>query len=197
MSSSQKGKGLGLRARRRQVRHRRDAWGGLPRAWLVPASEPPRGGRAATRVVRQRSTPARQGGRRPSGKNSRGRARGGARGRLAARCGWLLQAAGNTFVRPSAAPCLAAYVAVGLQWCRGPSALVVHFRSALQRATGLHTELAATQTRRRRVASGSAAASGASSESRGKRSGLSALSSGTCSDPPSRTLSVERGSNHS
>jgi len=74
----------------------------------------PRGGRAATRVVRQRSTPARQG--EPPAKRQElaaGRARGGTRRRLAARCGWLLQAAGNTFVRPGVAPCLAAYVAVG------------------------------------------------------------------------------------
>ncbi len=62
------------------------------------------------------------------------RARRGARPRRSpASCSSVRLAAtsgGNTFVRPSAASCLAACVAAGLRWGGGPSALpvVVHFR---------------------------------------------------------------------
>ena len=75
--------------------------------------------------------------------------------------------------------------------CSG-RALSSHFRARQGRALDgpLH------RRRKDELHVWSEAASGASSKCRGKRSGLSARSSGTRSDPPSRTLSVERGSNH-
>jgi hypothetical protein len=82
-----------VRARRRQGRQvglRVGRLGvGLPRAWLVPASEPPRGWarRFSSRTPAQHAP--RQGG--PPAKRQElaaGRARGGVRRRLAAPCSW-------------------------------------------------------------------------------------------------------------
>jgi hypothetical protein len=134
------------------------------------------------------------------------RTRGGARARRRSEAsgGSVRQAAGvgseHVCALGGGAPCLAAYVPVGLQWCGSSSALVVLFRrtfAARGRAalwTGRYSD--GTTTSGTRGASGSAAASGPGSKGNSKRPGLSARSLGTCSDPPSRTLSVERGSNH-
>jgi hypothetical protein len=63
-----------------------------------------------------------------------------------------VEAIDATFVRPGAAPCLAAYVSVGLESGGGSSALVVHFRRAWQRTTGPRSGRGATLTAQRRVA---------------------------------------------
>ncbi len=107
-----------------------ESWGrgGRRERGLVPASKPPRGGRAATRVARQRSP------RRPSGKNSRG-------SRAAFGGVWRLGAAGcckrrGEHVRalgcvPSALPRTFPWASRG-RLCSSGRALSPHFRSARQ-----------------------------------------------------------------
>ena len=183
------------------MRLRRDGCGwvaaSVARACPAAASPPGLGApllESCASAARKRSTPARQGG--PPGKR---RTR-GARARRSG--GSARQAAGGGSEHVCAlgggASCLAAYVPVWLQWCGGSSALVVHFRrtfAARDRAalwTGRYSDGTTTSGTRgvqRQVARAAKCSI--------KRPGLSARSSCTFSDPPSRTLSVERGSNHS
>ena len=131
------------------------------------------------------------------------RTRGGARARrrseafggsvrLAAASGGV-----NTFVRSGA--CLVPYSGRSRAPPVGGSApLVVHFRSAQQGCT----QNRPLGRRRRRTAKTSGTREVQLQVARAakcsiKRPGLSARSLGTCSDPSRRTLSVERGSNHS
>jgi hypothetical protein len=89
------------------------------------------------------------------------------------------------------------YVSVGLESGGGSSALVVHFRRASQRTTGPRSGRGANLTAQRRVAHVECSGQWRD-ESSIKRSALSALSSGRCSDAPTWTLSVELGAtNHS
>ena len=158
---------------------------------------------SAVRLVRRYSsrTPAQHARATRRAADQAARTRGGARARRSEASGGsvrLAAARGGERVRapecslvPGSVRCRGAQVGWRSQ-CSG--------RALSQRATGPRSGRGATLTAQRQVAhvecSGSAAASGPGSESSIKRSALSAGSLGTCSDPPSRTLSVERGSNH-
>ena len=84
--------------------------------------------------------------------------------------------------------------------CASRGRLCSSGRALSQRATGLQNRPLGRQRRRTAKTSGTREVQlqvARAAKCSIKRSGLSARSLGTCSDPPSRTLSVERESKHS
>jgi hypothetical protein len=164
---------------------------GCPRAWLGPAVASPPGVGAPLLDSHASAARAGQAARTRGARGRRSEASGGSVRLAAARGGVSTFARSGAYLVPYSGRSRAPPVG-------GSAPLVVHFRSAQQGCT----QNRPLGRRRRRTAKTSGTREVQLQVARAakcsiKRSGLSARSSCTFSDPPSRTLSVERGSNHS